>query len=434
MEREKMTEMGQKGRIEFITSDETWNAGFAWAKNQALAYSHEGDPVGSWYEAALPGREAFCMRDVAHQAKGAEALGLREHTKNMLLRFAQGIAESRQFCSFWEIDRSYRPCPDDYTSDGDFWYNLPANFDVMDACFRMYTMTGDPDYLFQSDFVRFYQMTAEEYAQWWDKDGDGLLERKYPGSRLGIPSYCEDSRFERAQALIDLLAIEIRGYRSAEKLFAARQDGDRSARCGRMAEKLSGLLQKEWWDEKEQKYYQFKDESGTLRHSEGAGHELSLCYYQVIEEEERLKKHLEKLHADAVRGMNVEGLSHYPAVFFRNGQPGRGAGWLKELISPALVRREYPEVSFAAAEAFIYEMAGVCPDGPQRAVRIFPQLPKEISWFHIKNLPFLDGELDISQEGDRLSATNRTGRRITVNGTEVGKNESIAIKNIPLRF
>lgn len=429
-----MTEMRQKGRIEFITSDEIWNEGFAWAKDQALAYSHEGDLVGKWYEAALPGREAFCMRDVSHQAKGAEALGLREHTKNMLLRFAQGIAESRQFCSFWEIDRNYRPCPEDYTSDEDFWYNLPANFDVMDACFRMYSMTGDPDYLFQSDFVRFYELTVEEYAQWWDKDGDGLLERKYPGFRIGIPSYCEDGQFAGAQALIDLLAIELRGYRSAAELFAKRGDEDRSAHCRQMAEKLSRLLQEQWWDEKEQRYYQVKDENGVMRHSDRAGHELSLCYYQVIEEGERRSRHLEKLHADAVKGINVEGLSHYPALFYRNGQPKRGAGWLRELISPALSRREYPEVSYAVVETFIYEMAGVCPDGPGRAVHISPQLPEEISWFHIKNLPFLNGEIDISQEGDRLSVTNRTGEKITVNDSELGENESITIKNIPLRF
>jgi len=31
--------------------------------------------VGYWYEAALPGREAFCMRDVSHQSIGAETLG-----------------------------------------------------------------------------------------------------------------------------------------------------------------------------------------------------------------------------------------------------------------------------------------------------------------------------------------------------------------------
>lgn len=422
--------MRQKGRIEFTTSDASWNVGFAWAKEQALAYSHEGDLVGDWYEAALPNRQAFCMRDVAHHARGAEALGLAAHTKNMLLRFAQGIAESRQFCSFWEIDKDYRPCPVDYASDQDFWYNLPANFDVMDACWRMYEMTGDRDYLFQSDFVRFYQLTVEEYAKWWDQDGDGLLERKYPVTRLGIPSYCEDDQFHRVQALVDLLVIEIRGYRSAAELFKHRGDAQRSTHCGQMADKLDRLLQETWWDEKEQRYYEVKDQDGTLLHGREKGYalglSLSLGYYQVIQDADRLARYLDSLHEGAKTGeLIVESLSHYPVLFYRNGQPQRGAEWLKEVISPDLPRREYPEVSYAVVEAFIYEMAGVCPDGPHAAVRISPRLPEGVDWFRIKNLPFLEGELDISFEEGMISVTNRTGRTISVNGSGLEHNESV---------
>lgn len=56
----------------------------------ALSYVHDGsDPVGYWYEAALPQREAFCMRDVSHQSVGAQILGLAEHNKNMFGKFAK---------------------------------------------------------------------------------------------------------------------------------------------------------------------------------------------------------------------------------------------------------------------------------------------------------------------------------------------------------
>src|SRR5215471_13472225 len=64
------------GQLDFDTSDANLNTAFAWARRQALAYAFRGDPVGDWYEAALPGRQAFCMRDVSHQAMGAHALGL----------------------------------------------------------------------------------------------------------------------------------------------------------------------------------------------------------------------------------------------------------------------------------------------------------------------------------------------------------------------
>jgi hypothetical protein len=70
--------------------------GFNWAKQQALAYAFDGDPVGPWYEAALPGREAFCMRDASHQGVGAHALGLARRNLNMLKRFAENISESRE--------------------------------------------------------------------------------------------------------------------------------------------------------------------------------------------------------------------------------------------------------------------------------------------------------------------------------------------------
>jgi len=111
---------------------------FNWAKKQALAFAFDGDPVGPWYEAALPGREAFCMRDVAHQAMGAHALGLTRHTRNMLHRFAENISESRDWCSYWEIDRYNRPAPVDYKNDAQFWYCLPANYNILNTYYKMY--------------------------------------------------------------------------------------------------------------------------------------------------------------------------------------------------------------------------------------------------------------------------------------------------------
>ncbi len=87
------------------TSDARLAAAFAWARGQALAYAFEGDPVGNWYEAALPGRHAFCMRDTAHQAMGAHVLGLAGYTHNMLHKFAENISKSKDWCSYWEINR-----------------------------------------------------------------------------------------------------------------------------------------------------------------------------------------------------------------------------------------------------------------------------------------------------------------------------------------
>src|SRR6202035_2827896 len=48
--------------LEFHSSHAALNGIFRWATQQALAYVHSGsDSIGPWYEAALPGRNSFCI-------------------------------------------------------------------------------------------------------------------------------------------------------------------------------------------------------------------------------------------------------------------------------------------------------------------------------------------------------------------------------------
>ena len=81
--------------LSFESSDKNLELAFRWGQKMALSYAHHGDdPVGCWYEAALPHRNAFCMRDAAHQSIGAEILGLSKHNYNMMSKFAANISES----------------------------------------------------------------------------------------------------------------------------------------------------------------------------------------------------------------------------------------------------------------------------------------------------------------------------------------------------
>jgi hypothetical protein len=153
----------QQTGVTFKSSNADLTAAFEWAKNKALSYAHDGtDPVGFWYEAALPNREAFCMRDVSHQAIGAEILGLGKHNLNMFLKFAQNISESKDYCSYWEINRYNEPAPVDYENDNDFWYNLPSNFDVIYNASRLYNWTGNREYIDNQQFQKFYRLSLNE--------------------------------------------------------------------------------------------------------------------------------------------------------------------------------------------------------------------------------------------------------------------------------
>lgn len=128
----------------FTSTDLQLERSYKWAKAKALSYAHDsGDPVGAWYEAALPNREAFCMRYVSHQTVGAHIIGLAKHNKNMMMKFAENISEPKDWCTYWEINRHDEPAPVDYASDTEFWYCLNANFDVIQTCLKMYEWTGD---------------------------------------------------------------------------------------------------------------------------------------------------------------------------------------------------------------------------------------------------------------------------------------------------
>lgn len=187
------------GRLEMNSSNTNLNVALEWARRQSLAYAFSGDPVGDWYEAALPGREAFCMRDVSHQSMGAHALGLAAHTRNMLAKFAENISESKDRCSFWEIDRYNRPAPVDYHDDAEFWYNLPANFDVLDACYRMYVWTGDRSYFSDRSFANFYKRTVHDYVDRWDLGLDRIMTRQRIMNMLGRPD--PTHRFQRSRGI-----------------------------------------------------------------------------------------------------------------------------------------------------------------------------------------------------------------------------------------
>ena len=257
--------------VELDSDHEPLVEGFAWAKRRALSYARSGDPVGPWYEAALPGREAFCMRDVSHQSLGAEVLGLSAHNKNMFHKFADAIAESRDWCSYWEINRYDEPAPVDYRSDDDFWYNLPANFDVVQAMFQVYEWTGDEDYLNLEAFENFSRRTLTDYIAAWDADGDGIMESPASNGSRGLATYWEGEG-TRIETGGDLIAaqyaanvafarvLELRGNRAESEQYATR---------GRSA--CAVLYNNTWWDPEGDRFHPSRVAGGSFGTADVAG-------------------------------------------------------------------------------------------------------------------------------------------------------------------
>ena len=399
--------------LELRSSDTQLVQSFNWARQQAMAYVFDGDPVGPWYEAALPGRRAFCMRDVAHQVAGAQALGLSKYTHNMLRRFAENISASKDWCSYWEINYLNQPAPIDFKSDSEFWYNLPANFDVLDACYRMYLWTGDRTYIEDPVFFNFYDHTVTDYVSRWDLGVDRIMGRRNPPQTppffRGDPSY-EESRRDMVLG-VDLLATQYAGYRSYAAIQAIRGDDHTAQMYLGSALDLKELINRAWWNPAGGYFFAFLDEDHQFNGRASA----DLLYRDVAEEGPKtqgaIDTLLEKMRNESAS--EVEPESHYAEILYRYGKPEQAYAVVMGLSRPGRERKEYPEVSYSMIGAIVNGLMGINvePNVPiedvargkrfETVVRTMPQLTAKTTWAELRHLPIGDGSIDVRHYGER---------------------------------
>ena len=382
---------------------------FEWAKEQALAYAHEeGDSVGLWYEAALPNREAFCMRDVSHQALGAHFLGLDEHTRNMLFRFARNISEGKDWCSFWEINRMDEPAPVDYRDDKAFWYNLPANFDVLDASYRMYLWTGDLAYVEHPVFLEFYERTVSDYVAAWDLDAEVIVDRQRYMNRetfnledpyeyaRGIPSYHEGNQGS-TQLGIDLLAFQVAAYRSYAAILEHKGQPARAKDYLSRAVRVSNLINEVFWNEETEQYADLLQTDGEL--AMGGGMLTYALYNDAIFMPDRANK--TALTLMQREPSNIEIRSHYPEVLFKYGMFGEALDILMQLSADGTPRREYPEVSFAVIGAITTGLMGLTPI--DKGIGTLSRIPNEADHVSLRQFQHRGIVANLTHEGQSSS-------------------------------
>lgn len=426
---------------------------FAWAKHQALAYAHNGsDPVGKWYEAALPSREAFCMRDVAHQSVGANFLGLRDHTKNMLRKFAINITEKKDWCSYWEINRGNQPAPADYRNDNEFWYNLPANFDVIQACYYQYLWTGDTSYLYDSEFITFYKRSLQEYVDRWDlKIKDYPTRERFINKRAspwnvnnafhscrGLPSY-EESASDLVLGS-DLMALQFQAYDVFSKILALRNEQQEAKKYRQKADSLKSFFHSFWWNEQSNRYNTLKFEDGRVEARPSC---FLLTTGVIVEREDQALDDILNDHQT-----NIENASYFPKLFYDYEHNEAAYSKIAELGDVNRERREYPEVSYALIEAMVSGMMGIIAEPQGMQITTMSRLSTHTEWAEISGIPVLNNFITVKHEGNRKTTfTNQSGEKITwkavfnqtveylwVNGQKVKTQVGVSKTGLPVSY
>jgi hypothetical protein len=408
--------------LEFASSDTRMVAAFRWAKEEALSYVFVGDPVGPWYEAALPGRQAFCMRDTSHQADGAHALGLARCNHNMLRRFAENISASRDWCSYWEIDRLNQPAPVDYKSDAEFWYNLPANYDVLDACYRMYLWSGDRSYIEDPVFLNFYDLTVNQYTSRWNLGLDRVMERMSdiptPPFFRGDPTYEESSSDNLVG--IDLLATQYAAYRAYAAMQSIRGNAKKARQSLQTAAEVKSLINTTWWNQQGEYFHAFFNKQHQFTGRAGS----DVLYRDAAEGGIRTSSALRNLLATMKSEPKsaVEPKSHYAEILYRYGDPDAAYAEIIDLTSEGRERREYPEVSYSVVGAIVTGLMGIRiePGLPlaeivagrpfEPVVETMPRLTAKTAWAEISKLPVQETVISVRHLGNGSARMTNHGK------------------------
>jgi hypothetical protein len=438
--------VGKSSELDLESSDAHLVAAFHWAKKQALSYVFDNDPVGPWYEAALPGRHAFCMRDTSHQADGAQALGLARYNHNMLRRFAENISASRDWCSYWEIDRLNRPAPVDYKNDNEFWYNLPANYDVLDACYRMYLWTGDKSYVEDPAFLNFYDRTVIDYAERWELSPDRIMKRtsniEEPPFFRGDPTYEESSRENLVG--IDLLATQYAAFRAYAAIQAIRGNRKSAQNSLQTASQIKTLINTVWWNASQGYFYAFFNKQHQFTGRAGA----DLLYRDVADDGPKTASALQTLLVTmkSEPASAVEAKSHYADILYRYGQPEAAYAQIMDLTRDGRERREYPEVSYSVIGALVTGLMGIHaePTLPMTdivnaqsfttVVETLPQLTATTDWVELRNLPLQDSVIGVRHRANRETILTNHGKTVmNWKASFVGQCERLLINGKPVK-
>jgi hypothetical protein len=409
--------------LQFESSDPKLVQAFQWAKSQALVYAHDhSDPVGPWYEAALPGRDSFCMRDVSHQTTGAAALGLYPENRNMLKRFANSVSPDRDWAGYWEINKLGHPSAADYRDDKDFWYNLPANFDLLDGIVRMWRWTGDDSYISDPSFQRFFEITATSYVSAWDLQPGLILKRprlmnqRLPEGKFvrarGIPSYSEgEVDFNLGT---DLLAAEYRAFQSLQRIAIRMHDTQHAQRYADTANKILEIIEHRAWSEKDHHFMGFFSQDGS-RHGSG---DAMVLYFGATKDPAHIRAALSSIESDKyLNSIGIEEESYLAQTFYRYGEKRAAYERIMDLTRPDKERREYPEVSYSVLGAIATGMMGieVIDDGSSEhpLLHSISRLLHESDSATLKGIRIRGNVVDLEHSGDRRSTlTNRSGEMV----------------------
>jgi hypothetical protein len=311
--------------------------------------------------------------------------------------------------------------PVDYKSDAQFWYNLPANFDIVDACYRMYLWTGDISYIEDPIFLKFYNHTMTDYIARWNLSPDRIMKRtsniETPPFFRGDPTYEESSRNNLAG--IDLLAAQYAAYRAYAAIQAIQGDRQPAQWSLQNAAHIKSLINTVWWNSSQGYFYAYFNKQRQFTGRAGS----ALLYHNAADAGPKTQSALHSLLATIKTKPEsaVEAKSHYAEILYRYRDPATAYAQIMDLTRKGRVRREYPEISYSVIGALVTGLMGIrvrptlslseIISGKPFATVLesLPQLTVKTDWAEFCNLPVEGNIVCVRHEGNRSTSLTNHG-------------------------
>ncbi|MFC9558780.1 hypothetical protein [Agromyces sp. NPDC056965] len=377
------------------------------------------------YHAGYRFRSGYYLRDFAHQAVGAQLLGLARHNASMLESFVRTATPEHGGWPVWALnfDR-VTPLAIDYRGPDRFVRELPAVFELVELVHVLYRWTGDPALL---EHHGYWRRTLTDFVAAHDRIlPNGVAEADGPGIFDGAASYNE----RPAGALLeagDAFAAQYAANLHAVSLESALGEHEAADRFAAAAERLAAVFADEWGaaGRSAGELVSARDADGTplrewlkeanwfppLKGLVDADHPNRAA---VLEHIDRACRH------DTTAPRNVEALSYLPDVFLRHGRPDTAYEWMRTVYDARAEQHEvaaqgangdYPEVSFTLVAQIVAGFLGLEPNAAASAVTTRHALPSGVSRLAAFDIPFGDGFIGVGVElDDELWLENLTAR------------------------
>ena len=441
-----------------MTSDnETLQEGFNWAANKTQqfvmtgqsgpitapsSYNHGYEDTSNVayipsYWAGYYNRTAFYARDFAHQAIGAQIVGLDLENISMFKAYAATCTETGGWWTQWALNfDGLTPYVADWWSETNFLHELPAQFELVEKAYQQYLWTGDMEYITSDVLWDMYTHIMVDFVEAHDSNGNGVAEAidiEGITSSVLMCSYNERSGRPLLEAG-DALGAQYQATLAYAAMLAIRGETEASEEWYAKAENLKTYFNEEW-SVKE------GDEDGYYVHSLGKNgvqyndfsKETSwfMPMKELLADGERTQEYLDFILESVGDGIgdtayspaNIEAYTYLPDVFFAYNRADDAWKYMQYILSVKDEPHEivaqgtngdYPEVSFTFVSSAIVGMMGVDPNAGDNYVATAACLPSDVNYAKAEFIQVGDHELTLEHDGLTKSAmTNIAAEALT---------------------